>query len=131
MLDNILCVEDDYISQMLMKRVLSKSSFAREIHIVSNGYEALEFYKNLLDLDDTLSYPSLVLLDLNMPIINGWEFLDEFINTYLPHFEDTKVAILTSSIDHEDRQKAKGYSIVTDFISKPLTVDMLKKLKGR
>lgn len=131
MLDNILCVEDDYISQMLMKRVLSKSSFAREIHIVSNGYEALEFYKNLLDLDDTLSYPSLVLLDLNMPIINGWEFLDEFINTYLPHFEDTKVAILTSSIDNEDRQKAKGYSIVTDFISKPLTVDMLKKLKGR
>ncbi|MEX0772891.1 MAG: response regulator [Balneolales bacterium] len=130
MLDNILCVEDDYISQMLMKRVLSKSSFAREIHIVSNGYEALEFYKNLLDLDDTPSYPSLVLLDLNMPILNGWEFLDEFIDSYLPHFKDTKVAILTSSIDNEDRQKAKGYSIVTDFISKPLTVDMLKKLKG-
>ena len=80
--------------------------------------------------DDTnIVLPQLIFLDLNMPIMNGWEFLDVFSQeNYKSTFFDTKVIILSSTIDPSDYQKAKGYQMVSHFLSKPITVEMLENL---
>jgi CheY-like chemotaxis protein len=64
-----------------------------------------------------------------MPVMNGWEFLDLFKENFLNEFSQTKVIILSSTIDPSDYQKAKQYEMVSHFLSKPITVEMLQNLK--
>lgn len=133
MLDLILCVDDDPITLMLCKMVISKSSFAQEVITAQNGEEAINYFDEL-KLNtlgaDIGRYPQLILLDLNMPVMGGWEFLDEFSKPeYGAVFKNTKVIVLSSTIDPRDINKSKTYPMVVDFISKPITKEMLEDLK--
>ena len=74
--------------------------------------------------------PELVLLDLNMPIMNGWELLDKYLELeFNLIFTKTKFIVLSSTIDPSDIEKSKSYPMVIDFISKPITKDILAELK--
>ena len=64
-----------------------------------------------------------IFLDLNMPVLNGWEFLDKYVELF--HERNDKIIILSSSIDFLDRQKAKLYELVSGFLEKPLTMDKI------
>jgi CheY-like chemotaxis protein len=134
MFDLILCVDDDSITLMLCKKVISKSSFSNEIITAQNGEEALSYF-NMLKYDNISSppkkSPNLIFLDLNMPVMGGWEFLDHFNSTNYSEFNDTKVIILSSTIDPQDIEKAKTYPIVIDFLSKPITPSMIEYLKTK
>ncbi len=127
MLETVLCVDDDPITLMLCKKVIVKANFSKEIRFASNGQEALE----LLDQykDQSLALPQLIFLDLNMPIMNGWEFIERFSQDKTQQFTSTKIIILSSSIDPADFNRAKQYPLVTHFLSKPITVSMLEELK--
>lgn len=133
MLDLILCVDDDPITLMLCKMVISKSSFAQEVLTAQNGEEAINYFDDLKlnNLGGDISrYPQLILLDLNMPVMGGWEFLDEFCKPeYTSVFGNTKVIVLSSTIDPRDINKSKTYPMVVDFMSKPITKEMLEDLK--
>ena len=77
-------------------------------------------------------YPSLVFLDLNMPVMDGWEFLDHFSKEeYTSAFKNTKVIVLSSTIDPNDIEKSKTYPMVLDFLSKPITKEIVENLKER
>jgi CheY-like chemotaxis protein len=132
MLDLILCVDDDPITLMLCKMVISKSSFSKEIITAQNGEEAINYFDELKLNNlgsDIKNYPQLVFLDLNMPVMGGWEFLDLFTsNKYAPFFKETKIIVLSSTIDPQDIEKAKTYPMVLDFLSKPITKEMLYDL---
>ncbi|MBA4848835.1 response regulator [Emticicia sp. BO119] len=130
MIKKLLCIDDDTTTLMLIKMVIEKASFAKEVVTAMNGKEALEFYHNLLKepADKRADYPQLIFLDLNMPVMGGWEFLDEFVNTLLPQFPATKVVVLSSSANPVDKEKAKQYDIIIGYISKPITADLLKML---
>ncbi|HEX9979298.1 MAG TPA: response regulator [Flavobacterium sp.] len=128
MLDRILCVDDDPITVMLCRKVISKASFAKHTDSAQNGEEALHYFDNLILHNDN-HYPDLILLDLNMPVMGGWEFLDNFSKTYANFLTNTKVIVLSSTIDPSDVDKAKTYTMVIDFMSKPITVEMLENLK--
>ena len=131
MLHRILCVGDDPITLMLYKMVIAKSSFTEEIVTAKNGQEALDYYDNL-KVENDLCCPELVFLDLNMPVMGGWEFLDNFTeNKYEQFNQKTKVIVLSSTIDPNDIEKSKKYSMVIDFMSKPVTKEMLEDLKVR
>ena len=82
MLERILCVDDDPITLMLCKKVIEKSTFSKEIDTAVNGEDALKYFDNLITTK--AKYPQLIFLDLNMPIMNGWEFLD-IPSTYQYH----------------------------------------------
>lgn len=129
MLEKILCVDDDPITVMLCRKVIVKAEFAKETDAAQNGEEALQYFDHLL-LEENSKIPKLILLDLNMPVMGGWEFLDNFSNgVYRTAFGDVKVIVLSSTIDPEDVEKAKTYPMVLDFLSKPITIEMLEDLK--
>lgn len=134
MLDSILCVDDDPITLMLCKMVIKKADFANEIITAENGEVALHFFDDLKlnNLGNEIKkYPHLIFLDLNMPVMGGWEFLELFSKQeYISTFKDCKVIVLSSTIDPQDIQKAKTYPMVLDFLSKPITKEMLEDLKN-
>ena len=127
MLDKILCVDDDPITLMLFIMVISKAQFATKIDTAQNGEEALDYFKQYETGD--VSYPKLIFLDLNMPIMGGWEFLDHFKEEPFTPFSDIKVIVLSSTIDPHDIEKSKTYPMVIDFQSKPISREMLEDLK--
>ena len=89
MLETVLCVDDDPITLMLCKKVIMKSNFSKNIYSAINGEDALKFFDNLINKQDSeiKDFPQLIFLDLNMPVMNGWEFLSVFSkNQYLENF---------------------------------------------
>lgn len=110
----VLIVEDDTMISFLHKALLKKNKIAQDPLIFKNGKEAWDFLVN----DDTDEF-YLILLDLNMPVLNGWQFLDKLTEKD-EISKRVKVAIVTSSIDPEDKDKARDYEVVDYFLSKPL-----------
>ncbi|TDE07642.1 response regulator [Flavobacterium sandaracinum] len=134
MLDQILCIDDDPITLMLCKKVIIRSSFSSEIITSQNGEEALNFFntiKHTSNKNKPIVQPQLIFLDLNMPVMGGWEFLDYFNSTDFEEFNTIKVVVLSSTIDPEDLEKSKKYPMVIDFLSKPITQSMLEYLKDK
>lgn len=134
MLEQILCIDDDPITLMLCKKVISKSSFSKEIITAQNGEEALLHFNNLKYTNiknKANKKPELIFLDLNMPVMGGWEFLDHFTSPDYAEFNTANVIVLSSTIDPEDLAKAKKYPIIIDFLSKPVTQPMLEYLKKK
>lgn len=131
MLDKILFIDDDPITLMLCKMVITKALFSKEIVTAKNGEDALQYFNTLKQphSDDELNLPQLIFLDLNMPVMGGWEFLDAFSTSDYSEYNNTKVIILSSTIDPEDLEKSKKYPMVIDFLSKPISKEMLEYLK--
>jgi CheY-like chemotaxis protein len=131
MLELIMCVDDDPITLMLFKKVVQKASFAKEIINAVNGQEAITLINTINSDSNQEKKPQLIFLDLNMPVMGGWEFLDLFNASNYFNLNNTKVIILTSTIDPEDIKKSKSYSNVIEFLSKPITVEMLDYLNTK
>jgi len=119
----ILLVDDDPVVQYLHKSVLLKSNFPEQ-KFFSNGALVLNYILENKHEDLLL----LVLLDINMPCMNGWEFLEELNNLVIKPL--VKVVIVTSSINGSDRDKAKKYHHVFEFMEKPLTEERVGNLKN-
>jgi len=132
MLEQILCIDDDPITLMLSKKVIARSGFTNEIVTAQNGEEALSYFNTLkYNKDQSVKKPQLIFLDLNMPVMGGWEFLDHFITSDYDEFNSTNVIVLSSTINPEDLAKSKKYPIIIDFLSKPITLQMIEYLKNK
>ena len=112
-----MLIDDEQYDQMIYKRVLDRSGLVGKVHSFQYAEEALEFLKN-----DERPRIDLVFLDINMPRMNGFEFLDAATKILGEGFADAVIIMLTTSLDPKDMQKAKEYEVVRDFINKPLTV---------
>jgi CheY-like chemotaxis protein len=126
-----LClVDDDDIFQLITQRVIAQTNLVDTIKVFSNGLDAMDFLKSVAQ--NAAQLPEIILLDLNMPVMDGWEFLEEF--TLLKPRLEKKITIyvVSSSIAPSDIQRAEAINEVTDYIVKPITteklLDMLKNL---
>ncbi len=118
-----LIIDDDPIIVMLMKKMLEKSDFHAVPKSFNNGLEALNHLKDSYADNDKY----VVLLDINMPVMNGWDFLEG-----LKEFADesnTFVFVISSSINQEDELKANDNKFVVRYLSKPVYTDTLASLK--
>jgi len=121
---NVLLVDDDETSNFMHQLLLEDLQVAGQIYVSLNGKEALDFLRTNC-LEPRLPCPELILLDINMPVMNGFEFLDKF--QYLPFRQAIRVVLLTSSVNAKDAEKASAYP-VSGLVNKPLTEEKLKEL---
>lgn len=121
-IDIVCIVDDDPIHVFTTKRALQLENVCKSIMVFKDGKEAFDRLRAIHTSSDLL--PDVILLDLNMPIWDGWDFLDEFTKIQTP--KQIKIYITSSSESPEDLAKAKTYEAVSSFIVKPLTVEKLK-----
>ncbi len=120
-IDLACIIDDDPIHVFGAKRAISIVNFCNSVLVFNNGKDAFDKISAIFKSGSSL--PELILLDINMPVWDGWDFLDEFIK--LPLSKDATIFIMTSSIDPSDQEKAKKYNQVNSFIIKPITVEKL------
>lgn len=130
MLNKVLCIDDDQITLVLCDMVIKKAQFAKEVISANNGKEGLAWFSGYFSKNNPVKQdpPQIIFLDLNMPVMNGWDFLEDFLMKYSDRLPETKVVILSSTVNPEDFSRANRYDIVIDFINKPLTTDGLMEL---
>tara|TARA_R110002111_G_scaffold76221_1_gene120738 strand:- start:56 stop:466 length:411 start_codon:yes stop_codon:yes gene_type:complete len=121
-LNTILLIDDDEIDQHLCQRVFKRSGLSLKLLTARDGVEALEL------LRETDPFPDLILLDINMPRMNGHEFLAEY--SKLGRRDIPVIVMLTSSDQSCDREQAMKHPVVRDYILKPLRKEMIEKLKA-
>ncbi|MDX2302212.1 MAG: response regulator [Microscillaceae bacterium] len=122
----IMLIDDDPINNLLNTKLLKKHSLLFDIQIeiieYQDGQSAIEAIQSLIKNSNVL--PDIILLDINMPIMNGWDFLDRYIKFNLP----ITLYMLTSSIAQDDINKAKQYKQIKKFMIKPLSDENLNTI---
>ncbi len=116
-------VDDDKIYTFLIKKTIEETNLVDMVKIFDNGLKALNFLKNNADNPDSL--PEIILLDLSMPVLDGWGFLEEYIPLSPKLGRKITIYVVSSSISPYDVAKAKSISSVTDFIIKPISKEKL------
>jgi CheY-like chemotaxis protein len=121
---NLLVIDDDDINIFIIKKIVEKTGFDIDMVSKSNGQQAVDHLKETIAKNDPL--PQLILIDINMPVMNGWEFIEAYQNLGVNIPVD--LYILSSSVYENDIEKTKSYASVKGFISKPLSMERLTEL---
>ena len=120
---NIWVIDDDPIYQIIINKIIQKSHAFSNSSSFINGREALNALKNLMA--DHQALPDIILLDINMPVMDGWEFMEEMKNIKSGIDKQIITYIVSSSIAIEDKKKSKTFKDIVGYISKPVTADDL------
>ncbi|MGF7041988.1 response regulator [Mucilaginibacter lappiensis] len=116
-----LLIDDNYIDNFITRRILESSHFAEQIIVRQSPAEAIE------SLREGSIKPDVIFLDIRMPVMNGFEFLREY-DALLIDKNDTKIFMLSSSLDPMDMKQSLGNKYITQFIHKPLTLKALEEI---
>ncbi|SHG88320.1 Response regulator receiver domain-containing protein [Flavobacterium fluvii] len=127
----IWVIDDDFIYQTIIKKLIQKSEVYSESFPFPNGNEAINALKKILEGDNNNNFPDIILLDINMPILDGWEFMDEFQSLKSKINKKINIYIVSSSIAVEDKKKAESYGEIMRYMSKPVSVDVLVELASK
>jgi len=116
-------IDDDPIFIYGTKRIIENIDFCNKIIVYNNGQEAIDGIYKLIKTEEQL--PDVILLDINMPVMDGWEFLDEFKKLQNLYSKKTHIYIASSSVDSRDIERVKNHKEVSDYILKPIKPDDL------
>ena len=115
----VFLVDDDPIQNLLTSQLIETSGIGHEYKVFNNGQE-------VLDAIDNGDSPTVILLDINMPIMDGWEFLEVYVN----YKDQASVYMLTSSSNQEDLNKSEAHSCIKGYYTKPINIDTIKSIFG-
>ena len=127
-LRSILVIDDDEPTNYLNQAIIEDSACANFVKAVQSGQEALEYLQNASSEDEEHSVPDLIFLDVNMPAMNGWEFLEKYKLLNSEKKGKVMIVMLTTSLFPEDKQKALEIPEVSGFENKPLTAQKLNQI---
>ena len=125
-LHTILLVDDDAPTLFLNKLVIEDLDCTDRVLPAENGRQAIDMLTE--KIDDEFLCPDLILLDINMPIINGWEFMDKYQTLSAEQKAKIVVVMVTTSLNPDDRSRAESIEDIKDFVSKPLDEITLKDI---
>lgn len=126
-LNCIMLIDNNADDNFYHKRVIKKNDTTQEVLVMSSALEALQY----LETDHAQNIqPDLIFLDINMPGINGWDFIERY-QLITNSFTQPLIIMLTTSENPDDRIKALQNPAIADLMTKPLTVSMLKSIKDR
>lgn len=126
-LNTIMLVDDDVNTNLLHEIIIGEMNVTEEIIIFQNGKEALDFLTTK-NAKGVYPQPEIIFLDINMPIMNGWEFIEQYDKLANEQKVKILIAMLTSSINFEDKEKALNSGVVNEFINKPLIELMIEEM---
>jgi CheY-like chemotaxis protein len=124
---SILLVDDDEINNFISIKLIKKALSDANITACLNGRFAIDELTRIQKTDPG-ALPDFILLDINMPIMNGWEFLDEYKRLNIDPTGKSKIYIISSSVFSNDISKARSYPLVKNFVSKPLSVEKIVEM---
>ncbi len=125
----VMLIDDNEIDNLINQKMLEASNIAETIFMHTGAKSALEFLKNMEKLaSNGVGLPEIIFLDIDMPLMDGFQFLDEFdkLSDYIKN--NVSIIMLTSSINPQDLGKARKSNYIKKYINKPLTQDALEKL---
>ncbi len=124
MTKRILLIDDDQITNFFNRKLIELSNEPIEVHTTTSVEEAILFLRD----KKNFWVPDVILLDVFMPIKNGWDFLEEFQQEFQNEATTVRLYMLSSSVYNDDITKAKDHFMVKDYISKPLSINMLVEI---
>ena len=127
-LNSILLIDDDINTSFLNKRIIQRTGITACVKLFPGACEALTFLQDAHAGKEVYPQPGIIFLDLNMPVMNGWKFMEQYGK--LPEYLrlQTRVVVLSSSIDIEDTMRAARDSNISRFMSKPLLKEPLMSI---
>jgi CheY-like chemotaxis protein len=123
-LKTILLIDDNFNDNFLHERAIKKVDPTITVVAKNSGIDALEYLKTKENLK-----PDLVLLDINMPGMNGWDFLQKYILLDKEDLSGAPIIMLTTSENPNDIKKVQDFSVLVDYHSKPLTKEIMEDIK--
>ncbi len=126
-LNCVLLIDDDESTNFLHEIIINQAEITNKVIARQSGSSALEYLRQK-KMNGEYPQPDLIFLDINMPGMNGWEFLEEYKQLEKAQQGKFVVVMLTTSLHPEDEERAKGMSEINDFMNKPLTVEMLHEV---
>ena len=128
-----MLIDDNEIDNLINQKMIEASGITEHIYTHTGARSAIEFLKNMEKLKESGQnvLPDLIFLDIDMPLMDGFQFLDEFENLEADTKSKCSVVMLTSSISPSDVNKSKNYEYVKKYINKPLTQENLEKLQPK
>ncbi len=127
--DSICIIDDDKIYRFTTEKYLQMLRLTSKVMTYADGEEAISYLRD--NSQDPSKLPDIIFLDLNMPIMDGWDFIEEYIKLRPNLAKKIVVYMVSSSIDERDQARALEISEVSDFIIKPITEEQLITLVGK
>jgi CheY-like chemotaxis protein len=122
----IFIVDDDMIYQLFTQKIIENLDSTIDVQLYNDGDEALTALKKTMT--DGAPYPDIILLDINMPIMDGWEFMAEYVQLKSQLPKPIQIYIVSSSIAESDLKRAKLHEDIIDYVSKPIETDRLAEI---